>query len=234
MILLGAIVNGAAVIIGGTLGCLLKKGLPERYGSLLVTALSLFTFALGIRFAVASNDLMVVVFSLVLGALLGERIDIEKRMDDLGNWAQNKLKGQHGNFSQGFVTASLLFCVGSMAIMGSLQSGLSGKHEILFTKAIMDGIISVVFASTMGIGVVASAIPLFFYQGSISMLASVVSPLLSTAVVTEMTATGGILLIGIAISMLELRKIKVGNLLPAIFLPILLMPLFEMLALWLK
>lgn len=230
MILLGSIVNGTAIVIGGALGSFLKKGLPERFSSLLVAALGLFTLSLGLRFAMETEELMVMVFSLAIGALLGEWADIEKRMDKLGNWAQDRLKGQHGNFSQGFVTASLLFCVGSMAIMGALQSGLDNKHEILYTKAFMDGIMSVVFASTMGIGVAASALPVFAYQGAITLMAAFIAPYLNAAVINEMTATGGVLLMGLAINVMELKRIKVGNMLPAIFLPIVLMPLFKMLA----
>jgi uncharacterized membrane protein YqgA involved in biofilm formation len=144
-------------------------------------------------------------------------------MDHLGNKVQSRLKGFKGNFSQGFVNASLLFCVGSMAIMGALQSGLANNHETLYTKAVMDGVISVVFASTLGIGVAASAVPVFIYQGAITLLAAFLQPYLSTAVVLEMTAVGGILLMGVGSNILEIKKVKVGNLIPAIFLPILIM-----------
>jgi uncharacterized membrane protein YqgA involved in biofilm formation len=217
MILLGSIANAAAIIAGGAAGSILKRGLSERFSSTIISALGLLTMALGMMFALQSENIMVVVFSLVLGAILGEWIDIEKRMNDLGNFVQDKLKAKEGNFSKGFVTASLLFCV------GSLQSGLMNNHEILFTKSIMDGVISVVFASTLGIGVALSFLPVFVYQGSIALLASVVAPYLGEAVMTEMTATGGVLLVGVGINILEIRKLKVGNMLPAIFLPILLM-----------
>ncbi|HYE84287.1 MAG TPA: DUF554 domain-containing protein [Clostridia bacterium] len=223
MILLGSIVNAAAIIIGGVTGSILKKGLSERFSSLIISSLGLLTVALGMMFAVKSQNIMVVVFSLVFGAILGEWINIEKKMNDLGDFVQDKLGTKEGNFSQGFVTASLLFCVGSMAIMGALQSGLMNDHSILYAKAIMDGVIGVVFASTMGIGVVLSFIPVLVYQGTISLLASFVAPYLSEVVMTEMTATGGILLMGVGINILEIKKIKVGNMLPAIFLPILFM-----------
>lgn len=223
MILLGSLANAAAIIAGGVAGSILKRGLSERFSNTIISALGLLTVALGMMFAIQSKNIMVVVFSLVLGAILGEWINIEKKMNDLGEFVQDRLKAKEGNFSQGFVTASLLFCVGSMAIMGALQSGLVNNHEILYTKAIMDGVISVVFASTLGIGVVLSFLPVFIYQGSIALLASVISPYLSEAVMTEMTATGGVLLVGVGINILELKKIKVGNMLPAIFLPILLM-----------
>ena len=223
MILLGSAVNSAAIIIGGIAGSILKRGISERFSSLIMSALGLLTLAIGMMFAIETKQIMVVVFSLVLGSILGEWIDIEKRMNDLGLYVEDKLNAKEGNFSKGFVTASLLFCVGSMAIMGSLQSGLNNNHTILFTKAVMDGVIAVVFASTLGIGVALSFLPVLVYQGAIAMLSSAIAPYLSTAVVTEMTATGGILLIGVGINILEIKKIKVGNMLPAIFLPILLM-----------
>jgi uncharacterized protein len=223
MILLGTIVNAAAIIVCGILGSFLKKGLPKRYGDLVIAALGFFTVMLGVKFAMQTEHPLVVIFSLVLGAALGEWIDIEKRMDNFGNKVQSKLKGFKGNFSQGFVTSSLLFCVGSMAIMGSLQSGLANDHQTLYTKAVMDGVISVVFASTLGIGVAASAVPVFIYQGAITLLAAFLQPYLSAAVVLEMTAVGGILLMGVGSNILEIKKVKVGNLIPAIFIPILIM-----------
>lgn len=223
MILLGSIANAAAIIVCGIIGSFLKKGLPKRYGDLVIAALGFFTVMLGVKFAMQTEHPLVVIFSMVLGAALGEWIDIEKRMDNLGNKVQSKLKGFKGNFSQGFVNASLLFCVGSMAIMGALQSGLANDHQTLYTKAVMDGVIAVVFASTLGIGVAASAFPVFIYQGAITLLAAFLQPYLSTAVVLEMTAVGGILLMGVGSNILEIKKVKVGNLIPAIFIPILIM-----------
>lgn len=223
MILLGSIANAAAIIVCGIIGSFLKKGLPKRYGDLVIASLGFFTVMLGVSFAMKTQHPLVVIFSLLIGAAIGEWIDIEKRMDNLGNSVQEKLKGFKGNFSQGFVTASLLFCVGSMAIMGSLQSGLTNNHSTLYTKAVMDGVISVVFASTLGIGVAASAVPVFIYQGAITLLASFLQPYLSPEVVLEMTAVGGILLMGVGSNILEIKKVKVGNLIPAIFVPIIIM-----------
>lgn len=223
MVLLGALVNAAAIIIGGAAGSILKKGLSERFSSLIMSALGLLTLALGMMFSIQSKEILIVVFSLVIGSILGEWIDVEKRMNDLGDYVQDKLGAKEGNFSKGFVTASLLFCIGSMAIMGSLQSGLVNDHNILYTKSVMDGVLSVVFASTLGIGVTMSFAPVLIYQGSIALLASIVAPYLSTAVITEMTATGGVLMIGVGFNILEIKKIKVGNMLPAIFIPIILM-----------
>lgn len=223
MILLGSAVNAAAIIIGGAAGYIFKKGLSERFSSLIMSVLGLFTLAIGMMFFTESKNIMIVLFSIVIGSILGEWANIERRMNDLGDYIQSKLKAKGGNFSEGFVTGSLLYCVGSMAIMGALQSGLMNDHKVLYTKAVIDGITGVIFASTMGIGVSFSAIPVFIYQGSITLLASFVSPFLGEAVITEMTAVGGILLVGVGLNILEIKKIKVGNMLPAIFLPIILM-----------
>ena len=223
MILLGTIANAGAIIIGGIAGSFFRKGISERFSNIIMTVLGLFTLVLGMMFAVDSQNALVVVFSLVIGSVIGEWIDIEKRMNDLGDYVQDKLNSGEGSFSKGFVTASLLFCVGTMSIMGSLQSGLMNDHKILLMKSILDGTISVVFASTLGIGVVLSSLPVLVYQGSIALLASSVAPYLSEAVITEMTAVGGVLLVGMGINLLETRKLKVGNMLPAIFLPIILM-----------
>lgn len=223
MILLGTIANAGAIIIGGIAGSFFRKGISERFSNIIMSVLGLFTLVLGMMFAVDTQNALVVIFSLVIGSVIGEWIDIEKRMNDLGDYVQGKLNSGEGSFSKGFVTASLLFCVGTMSIMGSLQSGLMNNHNILLTKSILDGTISVVFASTLGIGVVLSSLPVLVYQGSIALLASSVAPYLSEAVITEMTAVGGVLLVGMGINLLEIRKLKVGNMLPAIFLPIILM-----------
>ena len=223
MILLGTIANAGAIIIGGIAGSFFRKGISERFSNIIMTVLGLFTLVLGMMFAVDSQNALVVVFSLVIGSVIGEWIDIEKRMNDLGDYVQDKLNSGEGSFSKGFVTASLLYCVGTMSIMGPLQSGLMNDHKILLMKSILDGTISVVFASTLGIGVALSSLPVLVYQGSIALLASSVAPYLSEAVITEMTAVGGVLLVGMGINLLEIRKLKVGNMLPAIFLPIILM-----------
>lgn len=225
MILLGSIVNGIAIIIGGTIGLLLKGGLPKKTADLIITGLSFVIACLGIGFMLKSQALLIVIFSLGIGCLLGDWIDIEAKLESFAETIQKRMKSLGGNFSAGFVTASLLYCVGSMAILGSFQSGLEGKHDILFAKALMDGIISIVFSSTLGIGVLFSAIPVFLYQGSITLLAGVVAPYVGADVVREMTAVGGILLICIGVNMTDMKKIKVGNMLPAIFLPPLFIPL---------
>lgn len=223
MILLGAAANAAAIVLGGTIGSFMKKGLPKKYGNSIMDAIALFTFGIGMMFFLKSKEIMVVVISLILGTLLGEWIDIEKKLENLGNSIQNLMKSTNDNFSQGFVTSSLIFCVGSMAIMGAMQSGLAGNHEVLYAKAALDTMSSLIFASAMGIGVIFSSISVLIYEGGLSLVAAAVAPYLNNAVVDEMTAVGGILLMGLSLSLLDIKKIKSGNMLPAIFLPIIIM-----------
>ena len=223
MVILGALANAIAVLVGGTIGFFAKKGIPKKYGDAIIQALSIFTFGMGIMFFLKSKEIMVLVISLALGTFLGEWIDIEKRLENFGSFIQSKMKNVAGNFSEGFVTASLIFCVGSMAIMGAMQSGLAGNHEVLFAKSALDVMASLIFASAMGIGVAFASVSVLIYEGGLSLAAAAVAPFLSTAVVDEMTAVGGVLLMALSLSILEIKKIRAGNMLPAMFLPIIIM-----------
>lgn len=231
--MLGVWANPAVVIIGALAGTLLKGGIPERFRRILMQGLGLCVSLIGISGAIETKNVLVVILSIVAGAIIGELLQIEERLNRFGDWAQVKIArpGDTG-FGQGFVSATLLFCVGSMAVVGSLEAGLSNNPDTLLAKSALDGVTSVVFSSTMGIGVAFSAIPLLVYQGGIALLAGVVGPLLSEAVVVEMSATGSLLILGLGLNMLELtgdKPIKVGNLLPAMFMPIALLPLVELL-----
>jgi uncharacterized membrane protein YqgA involved in biofilm formation len=161
------------------------------------------------------------IFSLVIGGLLGEFLKIEKRLENVGIWFQSKIPSKGGSFSDGFVTASLVYCVGAMAIVGSLEDGLSGNPSTLFAKSILDGVSAVIFAATLGIGVAFSALPVFIYQGGITLLAGLLQPWLTETVISQMSLVGGILIFAIGINLLEIKKINVGNLLPSIFIPVL-------------
>lgn len=231
MIGLGTIVNAAAVIVGGIAGTLLKSGIPERYKSVVMQGIGLSVLFIGISgtlkemiTVINGNKLdrqyiMLMIFSLVIGGLMGEFLKIEKRLENVGVWFQSKIPSNGGSFSDGFVTASLVYCVGAMAIVGALEDGLVGNTSTLFAKSILDGVTAVIFSATMGIGVAFSAIPVFIYQGSITLLAGVVKPWLTDMVISQMSLVGGILIFAIGINLLEIKKIKVGNLLPAIFIP---------------
>lgn len=231
MLGLGTIVNAGVVIIGGIAGTLLKSGISDRYKKIVVQGIGLSVLFIGISGTIKEmltiidgnkldrQFIMTMIFSLVIGGLLGELLNIEKRLENIGTWFQSKIPTKGGSFSEGFVTASLVFCVGAMAIVGSLEDGLLGNPSTLFAKSILDGIMSVIFAATLGIGVAFSAIPVLVYQGSITLLAGVIEPWLNDVVISQLSLVGGILIFSIGINLLEIKKIKVGNLLPAIFIP---------------
>lgn len=216
----GTIVNSIAIIVGGLLGIILKKGIKEDYKTTIMNGIGLSVITIGIGGGIGSENIILVIASIVLGAIIGEAIGIEKKLDNIGNKLQSRFGKGDSNFSKGFVTASLIYCVGAMAIVGSLEAGIQGSHETLFAKSILDGITSIIFASTLGIGVVFASIPVFIYQGAITLLANGVKDFLTPQVVNEVSAVGGILIMAIGINVLGINKIKVGNLLPAIFIPI--------------
>lgn len=220
MNLFGTIVNSIAIIVGGALGILLKKGIKEDYRNTIMDGIALSVVVIGLMGAIKSENIILVIASLVIGAIIGEKIRIENRLDNFGNKLQSKFGKGDSNFSKGFVTSSLLYCVGAMAIIGSLESGIQGNHETLFAKSILDGITSILFSSTLGIGVIFSSIPVFIYQGMITLLANSIKDFLTTEVINEMSSVGGILIMALGINILGIKKIKVGNLLPSIFIPI--------------
>lgn len=217
--MLGPVVNAAAIILCGLLGTYIIKGVPERFENLVMKAIALSLIYIGISGALENHRVMTLILSLVIGAIIGEAINIDKQMNRFGKWAEKKLGFSEGNFSKGFVTASILFCTGSMSIVGSLESGLQGNHEMLFAKAILDGVITIVFASQLGIGVAFSAVPVFLYEGSIALGATFMKGLLTEEIITEMSAVGSLLIAGIGFNFMEIKEIKVANLIPAIFLP---------------
>lgn len=219
MILQGTIVNAAAIIAGCLVGRWAGSFLSARMRQTLMVGLGLAVLLIGLQLALQSRQLMVVIGSLICGGLIGEIIGIEKRLEQFGQRLQQRFSGM-GTIAEGFVTASLLYCVGAMAIMGSLQDGLGGKPTILYAKAALDGVASIALASTLGIGVIFSVGPLILYQGAITLLAELSSRILTDAVVTEMNAVGGLLILAIAIDLMGIKRLPVGNLLPAVFVAI--------------
>lgn len=223
--MLGTIVNTAAVIIGAALGMLLKKGIPTRIAETLMKGLGLCTLFLGISGSLKGQNSLILIISMVVGTLIGEGLDLEDKINRLGKWLENKFKSKNGktvSVAEGFVTASLLFCVGAMTIIGSLQSGLQGNHEMLFNKSMLDFVAAAIFASSLGIGVMFAAVFVFVYQGSITLLAQWIAPFLSDTVIAEMTCVGSVIIIGLGLNMLGVTKLKVMNFVPAIFIPIIL------------
>lgn len=223
--MLGTIVNTIAVIIGAGIGMFLKKGIPEKLADTMMKGLGLCTLFLGISGSLDGQNSLILIISIVAGALIGEGIDLDAKLNQLGQWLENKFKSKDGgkvSIAEGFVSASLLFCVGAMTIVGSLQSGLQGNHEMLFNKSMLDFVAAIIFASTMGIGVMVSAAFVFVYQGAITLLAQWVAPILSDVVIAEMNCVGSVIIIGLALNILGITKLKVMNYVPAIFIPILL------------
>lgn len=223
--MLGTIVNTIAVIIGAAIGMFFKKGIPQKLSDTMMKGLGLCTLFLGISGSLDGQNSLILIISIVVGALIGEGVDLDAKLNRLGNWLENKFKSKDGSkvsIAEGFVSASLLFCVGAMTIVGSLQSGLQGNHEMLFNKSMLDFVAAIIFASTMGIGVMVSAAFVFVYQGAITLLAQWVAPVLSDVVIAEMNCVGSVIIIGIALNLLGITKLKVMNYVPAIFIPILL------------
>ena len=218
--MLGTIVNSVVVIVGSILGIILRKGINERYKNTIIDGVSLGLLVVGIMGGIKTNNLVLVIISLALGGLIGEAIDIEGGLIKLGKKVEKRFGQGDSYFAKAFVSATLVFCIGAMAIVGSLESGLTGNHETLFAKSTMDGIFAIIFASSLGIGTAFAAVPIFIYQGSITLLAGYLKDILTPELINEMSAIGGILIIGIGINLLNIKKIKVGNLLPAVFIPL--------------
>ena len=216
----GTLVNAAAVLLGSGVGLALKQGIPEKYQNTLIHGMSLAVGVIGLQMALKTQNVLVVILGIAVGAVIGEALNIDSGLNKVGDWLANKLSNSDetgkSNIGRGFVTASLVYCIGAMAVVGSIQDGLTGDTRILYAKSLLDGIISIVFTSSMGVGVAFSSISVLIYQGLITLLAGFFSTVLSEKVVTELTATGGILIVGVSILMLELKNIKLANLLPAI------------------
>ena len=238
--LVGSIVNALAILAGAAAGLLLKQAagrlssvLPDsaalgaRLQNIITQGLALCVIYLGVSGSLKGQNSLITILSMVIGALVGELLDLDGAMYRLGDWVQKKMArlapaGGEASISEGFVTASLLFCVGAMAIVGALNDGLTGDHDMLFAKSLLDGVSSVVFAASLGIGVAFSAAAVLVYQGAIALLASFLAPFLGDAVIAEMTGVGSLMIVAIGLNMLGLTKIKVMNLVPAMLPPLLL------------
>lgn len=227
--MLATVINCVLVLVGSTLGFLLKGKLSQRMLDVLVQALGLCVMSIGMSSAIGTDNTLCVVVCLALGTILGQAIDIERHLDNWGDKLRKRVeKNASGDstFTEGFVTASLLFCIGAMAIVGSIEAGINGDYSILISKSVIDGITAMSLATALGVGVAFSVIPVLIYQGGITLLAGLAAGVLQDAVITEMSAVGGCIIFGIGLNMLKLPKtpLKVGNMLPAIFLPLLYLP----------
>jgi len=238
--MIGTLLNIGTVLVGGTLGLLFGARLPDRLRKTIIAGLGLFTFAYGLYNFLKTQNPLIVLGSLLIGALLGEWWKIEEGLQNIGKWLESHFGGRKVNspennlmsstattpgsgiapsrdFVRGFLTASLVFCVGPMTILGSIQDGLKGDYSLLAIKSVLDGFAALAFASTLGVGVIFSVIVILFYQGGISLLAAQLNAVVTPAMMSELTAVGGVLLLGIAISsLLEIKPIRVGNFLPSL------------------
>ena len=228
--MLAVFVNMAAVLIGSAIGILFRKRIRDTFVKAIISALALVTMVIGVTSAITTKDLLCVIVCMALGTLLGELLRLDDRINGAGDWLKTKVlkgKAEGSRFTEGFVSACILFCVGSMTIMGSLEAGVNHNYSIIFAKSALDFVSSMMFGAAMGVGVTFSALFILVFQGGLTLLAGVIAPWLSQAMITEMTAAGGTILIGMGLNMLELsdKRIKVANMLPAIFLPIAYVPL---------
>lgn len=226
--MIGTLINCAAIILGSALGLLLRRGMKDSIAKTVMQGIGLSVILIGLMGAVKTGNTLLVILSMAIGGVLGALFDIDSKMNRLGMWAQKKLTrgdDENNTFAKGFVTASLVYCVGAMAVVGALDSGIRGDHSTLIAKAMLDGVTAIVFSSSLGIGVMLSAVPVLVYQGAIALLGTAIAPMLSDIVVTEMSAVGGLLIMAIGINMLLDKDIKVANLLPAILIPFLYYPI---------
>ena len=224
--MIGTIVNIIAVLAGGSIGLLLNKSLPVRYVKIFFQVMGIFTVFLGISMALKSTHVLHMVMALISGSLIGEWLNLQSGMEKLGESIKQKIKFKNDKFTDGLLTAFLLYCVGSMTILGAIEEGIGGTPKLLLIKSLMDGVSSIALASGLGAGVLFSVIPLFLFQGGLTLLAMFFGDFFPAIMITELTAVGGILLMGLGIDILEIKKIKVMNMLPALIMIIIFMWLF--------
>jgi hypothetical protein len=227
----GTVINVATVIAGGTLGTLLGERLSPRVRHIVMQGVGLVTLAVGTSMAITTENFLLVLISIVIGGMLGEWWRLEQRLDNAGKWLEARATRfsflARGEFTKGFVTASLVFCVGPMTILGSFQDGLSGDYTLLAIKSVLDGFSCLAFAASMGMGATFSAITVLVYQGILTLGASLFQTVLTDAMIAEMTATGGVMILGIGLLLLEIKRVRVANFLPALAIAPLLVALWE-------
>ena len=231
----GTIINAATVVAGGTLGTFLGERLPPHIRHIVMQGVGLVTLAVGMSMALSTKNFLLVLGSILIGGILGEWWRLEERLDRAGRWLEAKAARfsflARGEFTKGFVTASLVFCVGPMTVLGSIQDGLSGDYTLLAIKSVLDGFSSLAFAASMGMGVTFAAVTVLLYQGVLTLGASLFQALLTDAMITEMTATGGVIILGIGLLLLEIKRVKVASFLPALAIAPLLVALWAWLGL---
>lgn len=218
--MLGTVVNVFVIIIGSLLGYFMRNGIKDEYKTTIIDGLGLSVIIMGVTSAIKTDNFLLVISSVVIGSLIGEIIGIEKGLDKIGLKLQERFGKENSNFSTGFITATLVFCIGAMSIVGALEAGLTGSYKTLYAKSVLDGVSSVIFASSLGLGVVFSAIPVLLYQGGITLLSTHMGSLFTPEIINEISAVGGILIVAIAFNLMNIKKIKVSNMLPALLIPL--------------
>ena len=221
--MIGTLINAGAVIAGGSIGLLLKKNMPERVTTIYFQAIGLFTLAIGISMVYRMQHIIIIVSSLAIGSLLGEWLNLESGVERLSDYFKRKMRIGSEKFSDGLTTAFLMYCIGSMTILGAIQEGTGGSPDLLMTKSLMDGFASILLASAFGVGVLVSAIPLLIFQGGITLLAMYAGSFFSPEIIQGLTSVGGILLIGLAIDILEIKKLRILNMIPALLIVVFLL-----------
>jgi uncharacterized protein len=218
----GTIINAAAIVAGGTAGLFIHKRMPARFTKIVFQGIGLFTVFLGFSMAAKTGNYLVMIFSIVLGSITGELVDIDRQVNYFSDWIKKRTGSENARFSEGLVTAFLLFCMGSMTILGAFEEGLGNNPNLLYAKSVLDGVSSVALAAAMGAGVLFSVIPLVIYQGGLTLFAAKLGNLMSEPVINELTAVGGLLLIGLGLSILDIKKIRILNMLPSLIFAVLL------------
>jgi uncharacterized protein len=220
--MIGTLVNAAAVVVGGVIGLVVHRNLPERVKTTAFQAIGLFTVFLGVSMAFETNNFLIMIFSIVFGSVIGAWVDIDKYVIRFGDYLKKRIGSKNDKFSEGFITAFMLYCMGSMTILGAFEEGLGGAPNILLSKSVLDGFSSIALAASLGAGVVLSAIPLLLFQGGLTFLAVFLGDFLTNIIISELTAVGGLILIDLAINILEIKKIKILNMLPSLLIVVIL------------
>ena len=224
--MLGTIINAGTVILGSIIGLILHRRLPEKITIIVFHGIGLFTLFLGFTMAAKTNHYLIMIFSIVIGSIIGQLLSIDSALDRFSNYLKQKVRSDNDKFTDGLITAFLLFCMGSMTILGAFEEGLGGRPNLLLSKSILDGFSSVVLSAGLGIGVIFSVIPLLIYQGGLTLFAGWLGEFFNEIVINEMSAVGGLILIGLGINILEIKKIKVVNMLPGLVIAVILAYIF--------
>jgi uncharacterized membrane protein YqgA involved in biofilm formation len=222
----GNLINAASIIAGGLIGTVFHRTLPQRYQVIIFQGMGLFIVALGISMSIKMEHVLISVFSMLLGGLTGELLKIDKQINTFGEWLKRSLKFKTEKFTSGFVSASLIYCTGAMAVLGAIEEGTGNFPAILLTKSAMDGFSSIAFAATLGIGVIFSAVPVLIYQGAIVLVTFLFADTVNMEIINELSAVGGMLIVGLGFNILEIKEIKVVNLLPSLVFVIVFMMIF--------